>query len=89
MNSWYRGTKLYKENIGPFVKGRGMTWPTKLKTMGIVTLSMSIGYIMMRRIPVGRLILAVIRVLHILYFTFLVRTLEAGETRVAVSGDQA
>ena len=89
LNNWYRGTRLYQDNIGPFVKGRGMTWATKIKTMVLVTLSMSIGYVMMRRIPVGRLILAVIWVLHIIYFTFVVKTMEAGRGKAVVSGEEA
>ncbi|NLO67442.1 MAG: DUF454 domain-containing protein [Bacteroidales bacterium] len=89
LHSWYLGTRLYKDNIGPFVKGRGMTWATKIKTMVIVTLSMSIGYIMMHKIPVGRIILAVIWVLHIVYFIFGVKTIGAKGAQTVFGGEEA
>lgn len=74
INNWYLATRLYQDNIRPFVKGEGMTRATKIKTIAIVTISMSIGFIMLSKIPLGRIILSAIWICHILYFVFGVRT---------------
>ena len=75
--NWYIASKLYQDNIGPFVKGEGMTRATKIKTILIVTISMSIGFIMMRKLPIGQIILAIVWVCHIFYFIFGVKTIGA------------
>ena len=75
LNNWFINTKLYKNNLESYVKGRGMTWNTKIRIMITVTILMSIGFIMMSRVPVGRIILAGVWLFHILYFIFGVKTL--------------
>ncbi|MBC8527964.1 DUF454 family protein [Christensenellaceae bacterium NSJ-44] len=75
LHDWFLATKLYKNNLESYVKGRGMTWKTKLRIMAIVTATMAVGFIMMERVPVGRIILAGVWVFHILYFIFGVKTL--------------
>lgn len=70
LDCWFRGTKLYKDNLESFVNGRGMTRKTKIKIMVTVTLLMSVGFIMMKNVPVGRIILGTVWVFHILFFTF-------------------
>lgn len=80
LHTWFIETKLYKNNLESYVQGRGMTWKTKIRIMIIVTLTMSVGFIMMSRVPVGRIILAGVWVFHILYFCFGVKTIkETGE----------
>ena len=81
LHSWFIGTKLYKNNLESYVKGRGMTWKTKIRIMVIVTLTMSIGFLMMSRVPVGRIILACVWVFHILYFVFKVKTIARPDIR--------
>lgn len=76
LHTWFIGTKLYKNNLESYVQGRGMTWKTKIRIMVIVTLTMSVGFIMMSRVPVGRIILAGVWVFHILYFCFGVKTIK-------------
>lgn len=56
-----------------------MTRATKLRVIITVTVLMSVGFIMMSRVPVGRIILACVWVFHILYFIFGVKTLEEAE----------
>ena len=75
LNHWFRSTKLYKNNLETFLQGRGMTWPAKLRIMATVPVLMSIGFLMMSRVPVGRIILACVWMFHILYFLFGIRTL--------------
>ena len=75
LHSWFISTKLYKKNLESFVKGEGMTVKTKVKIMSTVTILMAIGFIMMSRVPVGRGILAIVWVCHVVYFVFGVKTL--------------
>ena len=57
LDGWFKGTKLYKENLESFVQGKGMTKKTKVRIMVTVTLLMSIGFVMMHAVPVGRIVL--------------------------------
>lgn len=77
LHTWFTGTKLYQNNLETYVKGEGMTWKTKIRIMVTVTLLMSIGFVMMHRVPVGRIILACVWVFHIVYFIFGVKTIPA------------
>lgn len=74
LHSWFISTKLYKKNLESFIKGEGMTVKTKVKIMSTVTILMAIGFIMMSRVPVGRGILAIVWVCHVVYFVFGVKT---------------
>ena len=76
LNNWFTGTKLYKNNLESYVKGEGMTRKTKIKIMGTVTVLMTIGFIMMDQVLVGRIVLACVWVFHILYFVFGVKTIK-------------
>lgn len=76
LHNWFINTKLYKKNLESYVQGRGMTWPTKIRIMVTITLLMSIGFIMMHRVPVGRIILACVWAFHIIYFIFGIKTLK-------------
>lgn len=76
LNQWFIHTKLYKNNLETYVQGKGMTMKTKVRIMATVTILMSIGFFMMHRVPVGRIILVVVWVCHIVYFLFGVKTLE-------------
>ncbi|MBP3676842.1 MAG: YbaN family protein [Agathobacter sp.] len=75
LHNWFVGTKLYKDNLESYVAGKGMTKKTKMRIMTTVTILMSIGFIMMSRVPVGRMILFGVWVFHMVYFIFGVKTL--------------
>lgn len=75
LHSWFIGTKLYKNNLESYVKGKGMTCKAKIRIMLVVTLTMSVGFIMMSRVPVGRIILSIVWVGHMIYFIFGVKTI--------------
>ena len=79
LHRWFVGTRLYKENLESFVAGRGMTRRTQLRIMTLVTLTMAIGFAMMGRVPVGRVILGIVWAGHVLYFIFGIRTLPEQE----------
>lgn len=74
LHNWFVNTKLYKNNLESYVKGQGMTWKTKIRVMITVTVLMSIGFIMMSRVLVGRIVLACVWLFHIIYFIFGVKT---------------
>lgn len=82
LHNWFTGTKLYKNNLESYVKGKGMTRKTKVKIMVTVTVLMSVGFIIMHQIVVGRIVLACVWVFHILYFIFGVKTIKADNLAV-------
>lgn len=79
LHNWFINTKLYKDNLESYIAGKGMTKKTKVRMMITVTLLMSIGFIMMKAVPVGRMALAGVWLFHILYFIFGVKTLKVQE----------
>lgn len=72
LDTWFKGTKLYKDNLETYLKGQGMTRETKLRIMFTVTLVMLFGAFMMFRkgLYIPCIILAGVWVFHILYFSF-------------------
>lgn len=79
LETWFKGTKLYKDNLEDFVNGKGMTKQTKIRIMSTVTVLMSIGFIVMgsKGIVVGCGVLLAVWVFHMIYFTFGVKTITA------------
>ena len=77
LHHWFTGTKLYKNNLESYVKGQGMTWKTKIRIMVTVTILMSIGFMMMHQVLVGRIVFACVWLFHILYFSFGVKNYRA------------
>lgn len=47
LDRWFKGTKLYQNNLETYVKGQGMTWKAKIRVMLTVTLLMLVGFLMM------------------------------------------
>ena len=76
MNQWFVGTKLYKNNLESYVAGQGMSRQTKLRIMALVTVMMSVGFVMMltRALYLPCVLLACIWVIHLIYFVFAVKT---------------
>ncbi len=75
--NWFINTKLYKDNLEDYVAGRGMTKKAKIRLMITVTILMSIGFIMMDAVPIGRIVLSVVWLFHIIYFIFGIKTIPA------------
>ena len=79
LHNWFTSTILYKKNLESFVQGKGMTVKTKVRIMLTVTILMSIGFIMMHAVPVGRIVLGIVWLFHVLYFIFGIKTLKLEE----------
>ncbi len=79
LDRWFKGTKLYKNNLETFVKGEGMTKKTKIKVMVLVTALMSFGFFMMGEVPIGRIVLVFVWIFHMWYFTKRVSTVIESE----------
>ena len=77
LETWFKNTKLYKDNLEDYVAGKGMSRKAKIRIMCSVTLPMSIGFILMstKGILTGCMVLGCVWILHILYFTFKVKTI--------------
>ena len=74
LNSWFKGTRVYKQVLEGYVTKRSMTLRAKLTILVPVTVLLAIGCAVMGRVPVGRLILAAVWIGHIIYFGFIVKT---------------
>lgn len=76
LNDWFVSTKLYKSNLESFVNGKGTTWKTKIRIMILVTILMTVGFVMMNQVVIGRIVLALVWLFHIIYFTFGIKTIK-------------
>lgn len=70
LDAWFRSTKLYKNNLESYLNKQGMTRGNKIRVMVTVTLVMVFGFVMMHQIRIGQIILSIVWVGHILYFSF-------------------
>ena len=77
LHDWFLGTKLYQKHLDSFVKQRGMLRSTKISIICTVTLLMGFGFFMMARkgIWIPCVILVIVWLAHILYFTLRVKTI--------------
>ena len=79
LHRWFVSSNMYKKHLQSFVEKRGMLMKTKLTILTTVTLLMGFGFVMMSRVPVARVILAVVWVCHVVYFVFGVKTIRGEE----------
>ena len=74
MNRWFLATKLYKKHLAGIASGQGMTLKSKMTVILTVTLLMGAGFIMMHKVPVGRMILAAVWLFHLIYIAVFIKT---------------
>ena len=74
LNSWFKGTKLYENNLETFVKGQGMTKKAKACIMSTVTIIMGIAFMAMKNTTIGRICLCIVWLCHIIAFVFVIKT---------------
>lgn len=79
LHTWLLGTKIYKKHMESYTTRRSMTPGTKVRILVCVTAVMVFGYAAMREAPVGRIILALVWICHIVYFLFCVKTVPPSE----------
>lgn len=85
LHTWFIHTTVYKKYIGSYFRRKGMTKKAKALLIGTVTSIMLPGFILMDKVPVGRVIMAVVWVGHIFYFGFKVRTITQREADEAMA----
>ncbi|NLK46467.1 MAG: DUF454 domain-containing protein [Treponema sp.] len=74
LNAWFKSTKIYKNNLEGYAKGEGMHLLTKVKIMTLITLLLFIGFLLMKKTLIGRIVLVAVWIGHFIYFTFFVDT---------------
>ena len=70
LDRWFKNTKLYKNNLESYINKQGMTRGNKIRVMLTVTAVMIFGFVMLRQILIGQIILGIVWIGHILYFAF-------------------
>ena len=74
LDRWFKGTKLYQDNLETFANGQGMTGKAKLRIMTTVTVIMAIAFVAMKNTSVGRICLCVVWLCHVVAFLFFIKT---------------
>ena len=84
LHNWFVGTKLYRDNLADLASGRGMTKKAKVRIMVTVTALMSVGFAVMgmKGVAAGCVLLALVWVIHLIYFVFGIKTIPVKEAAV-------
>lgn len=75
LHHWLMQTKWYQKHLQSYVRGEGMTVRTKAYVIMMVSIVMGVGFLMMGEVPVGRVALALVWVVHVVYFVCGVKTI--------------
>ena len=77
LNTWFKSTKFYKNNLDQLIKTRSMTLKAKYKAVFMITILMGLGLFIMlsKGVVIGSVILLIIWLAHVVYFFFRVRTI--------------
>ena len=82
LHFWFVSTRIYRKTIDGFVRSRTMTLKAKIILLTTITAVMSLSFAVMIAVNaplVIRIILAVVWLLHVLYFGFKVKTVKTGK----------
>lgn len=76
LNDWFRSTRLYRNNLEPYIKTGTMTKKVKVRIMATVSIIMLISFIFMHRVRYAQIILFLVWIGHIAYFVFGIKSAE-------------
>ncbi len=79
MESWFKSTKIYKDNLESLMNKEGMTKGAKKRVMGCITGLFVIAAICMRDAKIGLIVMAIVWVIHAIVFACFVETKEEQE----------
>lgn len=79
LHNWFISTGLYKNHLEGLAKKKEMTLKAKLSVVLSVSLVMGFGFFMMKEVLIGRIILAIVWLFHIIYFIFRIKTIPTRE----------
>lgn len=74
LNAWFQSTKLYESVFEGLLTRKSMTIAAKLKLLAPITLLLAVSFALMGSVPIGRIVVAIIFIGHIVYFGFVVKT---------------
>lgn len=74
LNTWFHSTKLYHNVLEDYVSKRTMTVKAKLTLLVPLTIVLALSFFFMGSVPVGRIVVAIVWVAHVVYFGFVVKT---------------
>lgn len=77
IDTWFKGTKLYRDNLEGFASGQGMTIATKTRVIVLLTFFFGLAFFFMRSAPnYAKIILLVVWLCHVIGFIFFVKDKE-------------
>lgn len=76
LDAWFKGTKIYKNNIESFVKKEGLTVAAKRRILISITVVMLIAAFFMRNTHIGLICLSIVWLAHMVGFIFFVKNKE-------------
>lgn len=77
LHDWLVDTDMYKKVVVPLKDEKKMTLKNKVMIMASVTILMTIGFVMMKKVLIGQIVLAVVWLFHMYYFLFRIKTKKA------------
>lgn len=86
LHTKFINSRLYKDNAKDWVETRSMKKSAKIRVLTTISVVMLIGFIMMRRVPIGQFILVLVWIGHVLYFRYGMKTMpEEHETPARIA----
>lgn len=74
LHQWFIGTSMYTKHVAPFERERALTRKSKISIITTVTITMGIGFYCMSDSIVGRSLLGIVWILHVIAMVWIVKT---------------
>ncbi len=74
LETWFTTSKFYKENVEGFTSEQGLTTKKKRQIIISVSLVMAFAFYMMKNTTIGRIVLVIVWLAHVIGITFFVKT---------------